>query len=126
MVYLAEDGDDILGYAVTGVKGIREDYPVGYVADLVACGGRGGISDALLAHAVDRLNEERINIVLRLAVKGRKAEAAYAGSGFIDSRERLELFMTPAGDSQISDMVKGFKPERCTTAGETTIAYPHP
>jgi predicted N-acetyltransferase YhbS len=111
-VYLAEEGDEILGYAVTGVNGIREDYSVGYVADLVACGGRGDVYGALLAHMVDRFNEERINIVLGLAVKGSKVESAYAGSGFLDSRERLELFMTPVGSSQVSETVRGFKPER--------------
>jgi hypothetical protein len=111
-VYLAEKGDEILGYAVSGVNGIREDYPVGYVADLVAGGGRGDVSGALLAHMVDRLNEERINIVLGLAVKGNKVESAYTGSGFLDSRERLELFITPVGGSRISETIKGFKPER--------------
>ena len=82
------------------------------MADLVACGGRGDVSAALLAHMVDRLNEERINIVLGLAVKGSNVESAYASSGFLDSRERLELFITPVGSSQVSETVKGFKPER--------------
>jgi hypothetical protein len=111
-VYLAEEGGELLGNAVTDVNRIREDYPVGYVVDLVAGSDRGDVSGALLAHMVDRLNEERINIVLGLAVKGSKVESAYASSGFLDSRERLELFMTLVGGSQIGETVKGFKPER--------------
>jgi hypothetical protein len=111
-VFLAEEGDEILGYSVAGVNRIREDYPVSYVVDLVACGGRGDVYGALLARMVDRLDEEGINIVLGLAVKGSKVESAYAGSGFLDSRERLELFMTPVGSSQVSETVKGFKPGR--------------
>ena len=111
-VYLTEKGDELLGYAVTGVNRVREDYPVGYVADLVAGSGGGDVSAALIAHVVDRLSEEGVNIVLGLAVKGSGAESAYACSGFVDSRERLELFITPVGDSRISEAVKGFKSER--------------
>ena len=97
---------------------------MGYVADLVAGSGGGDVSAALLAHMVDRLNEERINIVLGLAVKGSNVESAYASSGFIDSRERLELFITPVGSSQVSETVKGFKPERVHYCWGNTIAYP--
>jgi GNAT superfamily N-acetyltransferase len=111
-VYLAEKGEELLGYAVAGVNRAREDYPVGYVADLVVGGDGGDVSAALLEHVVDRLNVEGVNIVLGLAVKGSGVESAYASSGFVDSRERLELFITPVGDSRVSEAVKGFKPER--------------
>ena len=96
-----DGGSETGGYAV--IKSART------VADLVA---GDEVSGALLEHAVNRLNEENINIILGLAVKGNRVEDDYSRLGFVDSRERVEVFVSPVAGSRVNETVLGFKPER--------------
>ena len=69
VVKQAEEGGRILGYSALRVNRYREDYPVGFIVDLLTLPNRLDVADALVKDAVRYFDDENINIVNYQVVK---------------------------------------------------------
>jgi hypothetical protein len=91
-IFLAWDDGGLVGYVVSRVNRFIEDYPIGYIVDLLALPGERGAIEFLLESALAKIDQQGINIVLSMIPKGHRYEAYYAGQGFVDSRKNLHLY----------------------------------
>jgi hypothetical protein len=62
-VWIAEKGDEVVGYLVLRINRIDKDYPLGYIMDLLALNNRGDVAEYLVKFAVDYFDEMRVNVV---------------------------------------------------------------
>ena len=95
----AYEGDVFLGYCVFRVNRFREEYPVGYVLDLVAVPGRVDVACSLLGEAVRCFDEAGVNVVNVMVMEGAWFVDALRLNGFLDSRVRLNVYLDPLGEA---------------------------
>ena len=92
IIHLAEDNDIILGFSVLIINRYKNDYPVGFIVDLLALKDRLDVVDSLLSKAVDYFDANNINIINYQIVKNHPYEAIFKKHGFVDSRIRTYIF----------------------------------
>ena len=59
----AEENGEIIGYCVLRVNGYEEDYPTGYIVDLMALPDKLGIVDVFIQDSISFLNSNNVNII---------------------------------------------------------------
>jgi GNAT superfamily N-acetyltransferase len=91
-ILMAMEDGGLLGYVVSRVNRFIEDYPIGYIVDLLAKPGEKRVVEFLLQSALTEMDQQDINIVLSMIPKGHMYEPCYAGQGFVDSRRNLHLY----------------------------------
>ena len=94
----AYEGDVLLGYCVFKANRFREEYPVGYVMDLVAVPGRLDVACSLVGEAVRCFDDAGVNVVNVMAMEGAFFLDALRLNGFLDSRMRVNVFLDPFGE----------------------------
>lgn len=105
-IMVAEENDEIQGYCVSFINRFRKDYPIGYVVDLLSSPKRTDVMSALLEEAVRHFNDNDVNIVTALVVDGSPLEKVMNSKGFLDSRERLNVFLGTKGSKMKSETVQ--------------------
>jgi hypothetical protein len=83
---------NVLGYVVFMVNRLREDYPIGYIVDLLTLPGRFEVADSLITEAIRHFDEHDVNIVNYLIEKKNPHMGILGRHGFLDSRITLEVF----------------------------------
>jgi hypothetical protein len=112
-VKLVEDDGHILGYSVLRVNRYFEEYPVGYIVDLLALPNRLDAVEALVMDAVNYFDEQNINIVNSLVVKNHPYVEILNRYGFLDSRIKLQLFISSASELlEEVNALKSLTPEK--------------
>ena len=102
----AEENGRILGYSVLRINRYRQDYPVGFIVDLLTLPDRLDAADALAADAVQFFDDNDINIVNYQVVKGHPYEWVLKRHGFVDSRIKAYVFFMPLQEDDLIDKVK--------------------
>jgi hypothetical protein len=92
LVKVAQRDAKILGYMVLRVDRHQQDYPVGYIVDLLTLPNRLDVATALVEDAVNYFDGHHINIILCMVIKNHPCEAILKRNGFITRRERVPLF----------------------------------
>lgn len=106
-ILLAEGSDDeVLGYAVIQINTIVENYPVGFILDLIALPDRLDVVDALLNECVCLFDAEDVNIVNYLQVKGHPYNEYVGSHGFLDSMVNFDVFYNTY---QLNDEMKALQ-----------------
>jgi hypothetical protein len=95
VVRLALENGGIVGYIVLRVNRFNKEYPEGYIVDLLSLPRRLDVEGALVEDAVDYFNEQRVNVVNALAIRGHSCERLFERNGFLWDREKYTLFCTP-------------------------------
>ena len=103
-VLYAVEGGELSGYVVLRVNRFFDDYPVGFIVDILTDLGRNDVVNALLVEANKYFDDEGVNIVNALAVKGSAIEKALGVNGYLDSVVRLEVFLRPIIGGEASEM----------------------
>ena len=104
VVKLAIENDEVLGYLVLKINRYQ-DYPVGFIVDLLALPGRFDVVEALIISAMSYFETNGVNLINYQLVKGHPYTGVLEKMGFLDSRLSLHLFYNPvAGDQTISEM----------------------
>jgi hypothetical protein len=85
-VLLASDESQVVGYIVYKINRYREDYPVGYIMEVLALPDRSDVVDSLISVVVERFDSFGVNIVHAQVVKGHPYESLLKRHGFVDSR----------------------------------------
>jgi hypothetical protein len=111
-VRYARDSSDVLGFMVLRVNKLREDYPVGYVVDLLAQPKRLDVVDALLRDALHFFKERGVNMVHSMVVKGHPYDRLFMKHGFLYDREKLILFYSPKDVGEELNDLTGSPPNK--------------
>ena len=87
IVKLVEEDDEILGYIVLRINRFVEDYPVGWLVDLLTLPDRLDAAYALVEDAVKYFDQNDININICLINMGHPHEEIMKRYGFLNSRQ---------------------------------------
>ena len=91
----AEEDGSITGYIVMRVNRYREDYPMGYIIDLMTLPDRFDVADALIKEAIHYLDELEVNIIQCCTVKDHPYEKLYQRHGLMNQRTQLFVSYLP-------------------------------
>ena len=108
----AYEGGEFLGYCVFRVNRFREEYPVGYVLDLVAVLGRVDVACSLIGEAVRYFDEAGVNVVNVMVMEGAWFLDALRLNGFLNSRVRLNVYLDPFDEADRVRELTSVEPER--------------
>lgn len=108
IVRQVEDESEILGYSVLRINRYLEEYPVGYIVDMLTLPDRFDIIEALVEDAVTYFNKNDINIIQFMCVKNYQYKALFYKFGFLDSRIRpfINYPPNPEIDKQLNKINK--------------------
>jgi len=102
LVRQAEEGGRVLGYSVLRTNRGRDDYPVGFLVDLLTLEDTPEAAHALMEDAVDYFDRNDVNVVTGLVPKNSPDVKMLRRHGFLDSRERINLFSWATEVSQVN------------------------
>ena len=91
---VVKEKDRILGYSVLRINNYNQDYPIGYIVDLITEKGREDAVSVLVSKAVEYFESKDVNIVNCQLVKGHPYIKVLERYGFLDSRIKINLFTT--------------------------------
>ena len=92
-IEFALNGNDmVLGYIVYKVNRYNEDYPIGYIVDLVTLNNRPDIQYELIETVVNYFQENTVNVVNYQLIEGNPQQNVFRRFGFLDSRINIHLF----------------------------------
>lgn len=97
IIFAAYGEAKTLGYIVLRINRYIEEYPVGFIVDILTRTRETEIAEKLIGAAVDYFEEREINLVNCLMVKGSLYEKALRENGFLDSRLNIHMFYHPHG-----------------------------
>ena len=120
----AYDGGEFLGYCVFRVNRFREEYPVGYVLDILVVPGRLDAAYSLMGEAVDFFDDAGVNIVNVQAMERAWFLDALRLHGFINSRVRLNVYLDPFGEADRVRELVDVEPGRVLVAWGDHDALP--
>ena len=89
------DGDRLTGYCVFRANRFKEEYPVGFISELVTVPGRLDVADALVKTAVEWFDDAAINIVNFQGMEASPMFRVLEGHGFLNSRVKINIFLKP-------------------------------
>ena len=92
IVLQAMGEDNIQGYAVLSINRKIENYPVGFIMDLISLPNRRDVVRALLLNALEEFEKHGVNLVNCLIVNNSQYEDVLKKSEFLNSRVKLQLF----------------------------------
>ncbi len=85
----AEENGHILGYSILIINKFIEDYPIGYIVDLLTLPDRFDALEALVSDAVRYFDSNDINIINYQIVQDHPYEIVFKRHAFLDSRVKL-------------------------------------
>jgi len=104
IVKQAIENDEVVGYLVLKINRYQ-DYPVGFIVDLLALPERFDVIEALIISAMSYFEVNDVNLINYQLVKGHPYTRVLEKMGFLDSRLSLHLFYNPlAGEQIITEM----------------------
>lgn len=102
---------DIAGYIIYSVNKFNEDYPVGYIVDLLTKNNNTSIKNMLISEAIDYFDTENVNIVNYQQVDNHPDFKILERHGFLDGRINIHLFYNKYGDFNGLDYLEHITPE---------------
>ena len=91
----AQDKKGILGFIVLRVNKKQENYPIGYIVDILTQQNRIDVAAALIDDATNFFHEQGVNLVQSMIVEGHPYERLIEKQGFLWDREPLIVFYRP-------------------------------
>lgn len=92
IIYAVYQSGTPLGYIVLRVNRYKEEYPVGYIVDLLTTLDDSEVARILIDTAKQYFKKQEINLVNCLMVKGSRYEKSLKENGFLDSRIKIHMF----------------------------------
>lgn len=109
VVKQVEDDDGrLLGYSVLRINRYRDEYPIGYIVDLITLPERMDVADALSADAIRYFDDQNINIVNYQVVQGSPYERVLNRHGFLDSGIQIKMFYYSFGKFDVKSQLEQF------------------
>lgn len=103
------DNGSMTGFIATSTVRQYEEYPEGYIADVLALPGRNDAAEALVRHAVHGFHRSGVNAVHCLLPKRSPYSLALTRCGFVDTKYRETVYIK-SGFSRVEDILgAGFR-----------------
>ena len=102
----AEEYGSIIGYIVMRINRYRENYPMGYIIDLLTLPERLDVADALIKEAIRYFDDLKVNIIQCCIVKDHPYEKLYQRHGLLNKRTQLFVSYLPI---QVGSEINEFK-----------------
>jgi predicted N-acetyltransferase YhbS len=112
----AEKDGVFLGYLIVRVNRYMQDFPVGYIVDMLTLPGHDEAAHALISEAMKVFRVENVNIINYLTVKGNSQEKIFGLNGFLDSRVNINQYYNLMGNSDLEDKILELLPSRTYVA----------
>jgi hypothetical protein len=88
----AEDNNgNILGYSVIMINRYLENYPIGFIVDLLTLPERLDVAQTLIREINRHFDSQNVNIINCILIKGNPYEEILKKNGFLDSRVKFYL-----------------------------------
>jgi GNAT superfamily N-acetyltransferase len=107
----AREKGEIIGYIVLSINKYNINNPEGYVVELCTLKGRLDCASVLVREAVKYFDNEKIDIVEYMIVKGHPYEKLFKQLGYIDTNNDTSIHYDIYRDGVRVDDVLNFKPE---------------
>lgn len=95
----------LVGYSVLRVNEYQEDYPLGYIVDLIAFPLDVLVQEKLVRESIDFFDERNVNVIMSFVVKGHPFENTMKKFGFVNVRIENHVFLTSLSPSS-KDLVQ--------------------
>jgi hypothetical protein len=82
----------ILGYSVLSLNNVLDNYPVGYIVDLMALPNRLDVVESLMEDAIHYFDSRDVNIINSLMPGKHPYHRIFERHGFLNSRIQIQLF----------------------------------
>jgi hypothetical protein len=80
---------NLLGFVVSRINLYPEDYPTGYILDLIYDPTRIDVADALLKTALSDFDENEVNTTYYIGITDNPLDTVVKSNGFVNSRKRI-------------------------------------
>ena len=110
-ITIAEKDSEPVGYCVFTINDYNPEYPVGYIVELMTLPGETEAAIKLVEIAVNYFDDNEVNIINCLTVKGHAVNRILSKQGFLDSRMPVYVF-TYVTDPQKYNKIQGFDRNR--------------
>ena len=100
IIKICEKDNRILGYSVLRINYFREDYPEGYIMDLLALPSHADVITALVEDSLSYFNNREINVVRFLVMRDHRYEIVMKKYGFHDSLSRSMIDSPPISKNE--------------------------
>lgn len=112
IVKQALENGEIVGFIVCRKNKINSEYSVGFIADMLVKPGRKDIADALVRDIVRLFDEDGVNIINFLGVKGYVFDDVLRKHGFLNSRRNHYIFNSVLSEVDFLEQINDSPPER--------------
>ena len=120
----AYERDVLLGYCVFKANRFREEYPVGYVLDLVTVPHRLDVTCSLIEEAVKYFDDAGVNVVNFMVMEYAWFIDALRINGFLNSRIPMNVYIDPFGKPENIRELVDVKPNKILVAWGDHDAMP--
>jgi GNAT superfamily N-acetyltransferase len=111
-VWIAEEGEKLLGYVAVKVNKINPHHPIGYIMELLALENRVEVFSGLVKKVEAYLIEQDVDAIYYTVVKGHPYMSLMGRLGFIDTRRKPQLFYSVYSTSSDIEKFVNTSPER--------------
>ena len=91
-VTIYEEDGVIQGYCVTRINRFRENYPIGYIVDLLTLKYKADVAEVLVSEALRYFDDNKINMVLVACIRKHRYSQLFRRFGFVDPGINFKLF----------------------------------
>jgi hypothetical protein len=109
VIKLAEDNEQILGYAICRINKL-EEYHTGYIVELLTIPDRLDVAETLLLSSLQYFNAEDVNEVCHQLIKGHPYETLFNKYGFHGGEGGRRVFYNYMGEDKLD--LEGLSPEK--------------
>lgn len=106
IVKLIEENGFIVGYIVLRTNTYRENYPIGYIIDLLALPDRLDVADALIDNSIHYFDDLKVNVIRCWVVKNHPYEKLLNRHGLLNKKTKLFVSYLPI---QVGSEIDEFK-----------------
>lgn len=114
VIYKAEHKGILCGYIILRINYYESEYAEGYIVDLVTLSDGKQTRQALLREAIDFFEENGVNVVHVLAIKGTPEERILKRFGFVNVKTDNHVFITAINPDAkgFVELIERAKPEK--------------
>jgi hypothetical protein len=108
-IITATEHDKILGYCISRVNRINQEYPIGQIVDTISHQDHPDLKNAFVRDTLDHFEEENVNVVRSWVIKNHPLHRAFLNHGFIDSGADIHLYYHVDSEAVIDTDLDKFK-----------------
>ncbi|MCX6653666.1 MAG: GNAT family N-acetyltransferase, partial [Candidatus Bathyarchaeota archaeon] len=107
-IRVVEENENILGYIVLRINRIKNEYPLGYIMEILTLPEHRDVAELLIKDAAHYFEKRSINSIHATIVKGHPSERLLRRYDFIDNREKIFVGVNPNNPENLGNELENF------------------